>query len=831
MTRYYLKQLSIEGFRGINNHGDPLILKFKPNCVNSIHAPNGVGKSSIFEALQYAIFGYLPRLRDLQEAEQGDSYLANRFHPTSTSTIEITLQPDDGTADVGISITRNAAGLRSVTSSTGAANPGDLLKTLQEDFVLVDYSRFANFIDTSALLRGRSFSSLVGLSAYSSMRQALEGAKDTRTLNSDFGIPALETEISGDDRAQRDRAQRALKAYNEVTGEERNSLNPQTELVDAASNALAQIAPIADLIKASNVLELDYGLAEKAIETAEGGEDRQKLAKLNETKAALEKLVVHDVDFTEFETIIRNASERDDAIQKIGSADILALLKDASALIGTPSWPNENECPVCNLSQPTSLKERLSTQIALYAAATQLDDELTQLTAAAVCIQKLGALELAAELGISAEDHQRPVILQGIQQKSIPSEILNLASIHLKTLETKRSAKITALETETAALEAALPPSLVAVSKVLSSAKIFRDELNAYNTAATPLASKQARLNKLKRWKTFIGEAAKLMADAETKLTNNRLAEIQSGYQELFAQLVRGGPDVKPTLDRAQATEQVNLKLADFHGLQGLSARALLSESYRNAVAAAIFLTAAIKFSRPPRFMILDDVTSSFDGGHQFALMEALRLKLQQPANVDGIQFIVLSHDTALEKYFDKLNGTTDWHHQKLQGLPPKGRLMVNTQEGERLRAQADAHLQAGQVDIGAPFVRQYMEYKLSQLISRLQIPVPPDYATRADKRTLSTYLDAITKAVDIYSRAGVCVLSSQQINDIQNTHVASIVANFVSHYETGAGTPFGAYPLLGVLASIDDLSDCFTYMDNGSPPVKRFYKRLDLIS
>jgi AAA15 family ATPase/GTPase len=54
MPRYYLSQISIEGFRGINNDGDPLVIKFKPNTVNSIHAHNGVGKTSIFEAIPEA---------------------------------------------------------------------------------------------------------------------------------------------------------------------------------------------------------------------------------------------------------------------------------------------------------------------------------------------------------------------------------------------------------------------------------------------------------------------------------------------------------------------------------------------------------------------------------------------------------------------------------------------------------------------------------------------------------------------------------------------------------------------------------------------------------
>jgi hypothetical protein len=54
-------------------------------------------------------------------------------------------------------------------------------------------------------------------------------------------------------------------------------------------------------------------------------------------------------------------------------------------------------------------------------------------------------------------------------------------------------------------------------------------------------------------------------------------------------------------------------------------------------------------------------------------------------------------------------------------------------------------------------------------------------------------------------------------------------MANFVSHYETGAGTPFNAYALIGVLQDIDDLANCFTYQDaTHTPPATKFYQRLD---
>jgi hypothetical protein len=228
--------------------------------------------------------------------------------------------------------------------------------------------------------------------------------------------------------------------------------------------------------------------------------------------------------------------------------------------------------------------------------------------------------------------------------------------------------------------------------------------------------------------------------------------------------------------------------------------------------------------------MVLDDVTSSFDAGHQFSLMDTIRSHLRHGAVggvPDGLQFIILSHDTSLEKYFDRLNGTTEWHHQKLQGMPPRGRVMVAAQQADRLKAQAEQYLNAGQVDIGEHFVRQYLEYKLGQVITRLGVLVPPDYAARGDRRTLSTYMDAITSAVRLYQAAGRCVLSAQQVADLDTRHSTAIMSNYVSHYESGAGTPFNAYALLGVLQSVDELVACFMWTDPNDSQLK-YYRALD---
>lgn len=830
MSRYFLASAAIEGFRGINNDGDPLVLKFKHDAVNSVHAPNGVGKSSIFEALHFALHGTVPRLEGMQDAEQGASYIVNKFHPAQQATVALVFKSDDGTPDVSITVTRTAAGGRVVTSPSGHANPDSFLADLCEDFVLVDYPRFASLVDCSALERGRSFASLVGMSRYSQLRQALDGAKNTRNINGDLGLSTLDTEVTGENRALGAVEQRILAAHQEVTGADDGQMTDTAALKAQVTAGLAGIAFFTPLLANASVMDFDFDAAEKIVDQEEGGAARKVLDGLNTAVTTLGGLQVSAAELAEFNALVTAAKARDDAMRKVGAASLHALLKSALSVVNSADWHDPKVCPVCENAGDGSLQDQLEAKIALYDEADQLDAELKRQVQIAGCVGKLRQLEEQARLGVADADCIAPVLTLAARQSSVSTADLERAKDALGALEAKRVDVLAGINAEIATLQASLPPSLVAVTRTLGQAKQFRDAMNEYERTLPALAAKRAKLAKLNRWKTFITNVAGQFATAESALANARITDIQASCQELFGHLVRGGPDVRPTLNRAQNTEQVDLKLADFFGLPNQSARALLSESYRNAVAASIFMAAATRHQGVPRFMVLDDVTSSFDAGHQFSLMDTIRTKLRFGAAnglPGGLQFIILSHDTSLEKYFDRLNGTTEWNHQKLQGMPPRGRLMIAAQQADRLKAQAEQYLNAGQIDIGEPFVRQYLEYKLSQIITRLAIPVPPDYATRGDKRTLSTYVDAITAAVALYQLAGRCVLSAQQVADLQNHHLPSIMANYVSHYETGAGSPFNAYALLGVLQSVDALADCFCKTDPVTN-VRRYYRRLD---
>ena len=154
--------------------------------------------------------------------------------------------------------------------------------------------------------------------------------------------------------------------------------------------------------------------------------------------------------------------------------------------------------------------------------------------------------------------------------------------------------------------------------------------------------------------------------------------------------------------------------------------------------------------------------------------------------------------------------------------------ILSQTQDANRLKSTIETLLTAGQVTQAEPLIRQYLEYKLQQIIRKVDVPVPIDFAMKDHSRMVSNCLDAITAAVNVYKQAGRIILDQQQVQDLDTAHVPALVGNWVSHYETGSGSSLSAPMLKGVIKTIDDIAECFRFDDNsGGTVTRRWYKSL----
>ena len=812
MPRYYLTRIELEGFRGVNNEGSPLVIRFRPDCVNSIFAANGTGKSSVFEALHYAIRGTVPSLSALQQQEEPSRYINNLFHKGRTATISLELTPDDASGTpIEVTVRRDPSGRRSVSSDHPDAE--SILTGLDSDFALLDHNTFARFIQCTPLERGRSFAPLLGLSEYSNLRRALQSAADTRAFENEFGIPTLENSIAEAQLREKTALGSLASLYPDITGD----LFPEgLTLTDYASRivaSLAEIELVADLVQGRLLSAVDFGALRARILEAEKGQLRTDLERHASRRASLLAAPLDESAVSSnLEELKAAAAEYQDHLAATRGTLVRTLSETALELLESGTWPDGALCPLCGSRLERDLAEHVEATLALYQAATTaygkvqglLQDGAAMMSMA--CLERLGLLE-AGEAPIAESTLLRA------RQGDFSTTDLSAIEDRVDLLIERRAQGLAAATAALEQIQKSLPPSLVSVTSRITDAQQALEALTRAWQARQDQSRFRAKIALYRRWKSFIDRAASLVAEAESQLSKDVLASLETDYRQMFTDVV-SLPDVVPSLSRADSGQHLAVQLSEFHGLSDVSARALLSESFRNALAISVFLSAAVRYSRIARFVVLDDATSSFDSGNQFQLMEYIRSRLQQPLRADGLQFILLSHDVTLEKYFDKNQSESDWHHQRLHGWPPTSSVSATHQAADRLRSEAESFIRSGRSDIASGLVRQYFEFVLLQVITKVGIPVPIDLSIKDHARMVDACLRAILEAVDLHDAAGRLALDPGQRAALCSRHVPALVGNWVSHYSTGGAGAVAPNALLGVLDDVDGLRRCFQYED-----------------
>ncbi|WP_155982320.1 AAA family ATPase [Xanthobacter sp. 126] len=355
VTGWLLEGVSIEGFRGVNNEGQPLELKFNPNTVSSVSAVNGVGKTSVYDAVRYAITGTLPWLDDLPATERESDYYHNRFHSTGQSTIKLRLVAEPGAQKCEITVVRSPLGQRTV-SATGSWDAQSILTGLDREFVFLDGPTFQKFIAAPPLSRGRTFSGLLGLSAYSDLRQALASLSNTRAFNNHFETTQRTQAKMREERASEELSAAIAKDYDALIGAPLEKLD-----FDAARakchEALVQIAPLKPHCEGKEFNAIDIDGCIDAIKDAEGGPKRERLGACIRMRDDLSKLNHHAPTEERAKQLAARALERDDTLAKTAGDLMLQLYQAGTKVIDSPDWEDPHHCPLCDREGSESLKD------------------------------------------------------------------------------------------------------------------------------------------------------------------------------------------------------------------------------------------------------------------------------------------------------------------------------------------------------------------------------------------------------------------------------------------------------------------------------------------
>lgn len=156
----------------------------------------------------------------------------------------------------------------------------------------------------------------------------------------------------------------------------------------------------------------------------------------------------------------------------------------------------------------------------------------------------------------------------------------------------------------------------------------------------------------------------------------------------------------------------------DFLNHEGVSPpHKFLSESHLNCFGIAFFLASAGAFNKENKFLILDDVISSFDESHRKRFADLLAQQYDQ------YQLIVLTHERGWFELFRNLVKGKNWFIDAFKYTEDNGTEIGISPRG--IKEAIEAKISEQDVESLAGLARKYLEHLLKDIASNLEVRVP----------------------------------------------------------------------------------------------------------
>jgi len=330
-------------------------------------------------------------------------------------------------------------------------------------------------------------------------------------------------------------------------------------------------------------MDLDVETCLDTIRTAEGGPKRERLAEVIREQGnwiAANKAVPTEADLPKLAEL---AASREEALARTSGDLLRRLYKLSEQVMSEGSWPSRTLCPTCDKDDGTSVLDLVSSKLGQYDAVETATQVLSREWTAKGC-GDLGNLETLA-----LAEGEVPRIRQLAQSGgagTISSADARLLASRVSAMRVRALASLAALATERSQLESELPPLFVTVTTAVEAARRLQNSWRALATAQTESNNEAQRAACVERLKNLLDVISTLFAQAESALAASRLSQVEPLCQTMFADIMFS--PVIPALRKPQGSEELSIRLSKFWGLNDVSAQALLSESYRNAVAVSV---------------------------------------------------------------------------------------------------------------------------------------------------------------------------------------------------------------------------------------------------
>lgn len=789
-----IKSITIAGIRGIR---DTISLPLNEKSV-LLYGDNGTGKSSISDAIEWFYTDKVSHLSgseiDLKDA------LRNSY------------QRDDDTASIAISYNRNAIDATKnlfnkrgkLTSEISNSSDGfqKYYSASQNENLLLRYQFLRGFIDKTKGEKQEHLSNIIGFSEVNKTKDVLR--KAFNSIKSEIKTQNFEAQINNE-------KQTLIAKIGAAVSQENNLFEKINEIIE----------PLKTEITVNSIEDIDKVL--NHIKKPANTKQITELQFLENTNNALSTLK-SEISFIdgEYQKYFSEFNKIAEDIQSIMQTFLAELLKSGETVI-SKKYHKEDNCPLC--LQEKNLEE-LKTDIQLRlkeieeSSKKKVAFDTAKKTISDIITERLKRVELTSN----------NTLLNEQENENIKKAISNL-STKLSEYQKAANEKVTSgnklpsnsfllLTEDDFKIQEQITARFEALQTVMKNDK--STELYANISAAKDAFLKIKRFEKDKSKLEHQKNSLELIYNEFVKRQKEGLESFIntfSSYINEFYQYMN--PDEQfheiriITIGEEDELNGITIEYK-YNDLWVSPPQKYFSESHLNCFGISFFLASVIAFNKENKFIILDDVISSFDSTHRKRFADLLFEKFSD------YQFILLTHEAEWFSYVQQLAKRKGWTIGEIKWTEAKGTHLE--EKPTDLKEFIERELANSSVEtLGNP-IRKYLEAKLKDIAINLDVKVSFRLNDVNEKRMPDELLNELKSKIN--KNGGQDIKAKVPV--IERVASSSLLGNLLSH-----DNPFN--PKIGDLkafwADINELETIFYCQESTCKRPKVSIKNYDNVA
>lgn len=777
-----IKSISIAGIRGIK---DSISLLLNEKSV-LLYGDNGTGKSSISDAIEWF---YTDKVTHLSGSEIDLKDALRNSYQKDSDTASIAISYNRNVIDA----TKNLFSKRGKLTSELSNSSDDFQKYYsdsQSENLLLRYQFLRDFIDQTKGDKLKYLSDIIGYAEVTKTKDVLR--KSFNSIKSEIKTQNFEAQINNE-------KQTLIAKIGAAVSQENNLFEKINEIIEPLKTGIT-ISSIEDIDKVLNHIK-------KPANTKQITE----LQFLENTNKALSTLK-SEISFIdgEYQKYFSEFNKIAEDVQSIMQTFLAELLKSGETVI-SKKYHKEDNCPLClqekNLEELKmdiqrrlkEVEESSKKKFAFDAAKKSVSNIITE---------RLKRLELVSHYTLLNEQ----------ENESIKNAISNL-STKLTEYQKTANEKVTSgnkLPTNDTLLltedDFKIQEQINSRFRVIQTA-IKNDrstELYANISAAKDAFLKIKRIEKDKSKLEHQKDSLELIYNEFVKRQKEGLESFIntfSSYINDFYQYMN--PDEQfheiriVTIGEEDELNGITIEYK-YNSTWVSPPQKYFSESHLNCFGISFFLASVIAFNKENKFIVLDDVISSFDSTHRKRFADLLFEKFSD------YQFILLTHELEWFSYVQQLAKKKGWTIGEIKWTEAKGTHIE--EKPSDLKEFIERELANSSVEtLGNP-IRKYLESKLKDICLNLDVKVSFRLNEVNEKRMPDELLNELKSRIK--DKGGQDI--KEKVPVIERVANSSLLGNLLSH-----DNPFN--PKLGdLIAFWSDIKELETVFYCQVPNCKR---------